>query len=203
MNGQLNSIMQQPFDFQFLNSMFSDYRYPRNKISKLLKSRDIIALKNGLYVLSDIYQKPLIQETVANLLYGPSYISLDYALAHYGLIPEIAYNVSSVTTGRRKSYNTFLGTFIYHHLKDEYYSLGYLVERNDVTNYLIATPEKALCDKLYLSTRFEDIKSIEQFLFEDLRLDPASLQNMDAKLIAILASVASSNNLNLLKYMVA
>ena len=201
MTGQLNSIYNQPFDYQFLKGLLVNYRYPRNKISKLLKSGEIIALKSGLYILSDIFHKPIIPETVANLLYGPSYVSLDYALAYYNLIPEIASNVSSVTTGRRKTYQTPIGTFIYHHLKEDYYNIGYLVQKSGDTNYLIASPEKAVCDKLYLSPRLPDANSLEQFLFEDLRLDSAALQNLDAKLISKLAAAAGKANLNLLKKM--
>jgi hypothetical protein len=202
MTVKLNSINHQPFDYQFLKGMLQDYRYPRNKISKMLKSGDIIALKSGLYILSDIFQKPLILETAANLLYGPSYVSLDYALALYGLIPEIAYNVSSVTTGRRKIYQTPVGTFIYHHLKCDYYCLGYRVQKSGDTNYLIASPEKAVCDKLYLSPRLQDANSLEQFLFDDLRLDASALHKLDSKIITYLATVAGNNNLNLLKKLV-
>ena len=198
----LNSIDHQPFDYQFIKGMLKDYRYPRNKISKMLKSGEIIALKSGLYILSDAFQKPLIVETTANLLYGPSYVSLDYALAYYNLIPEIAYTISSVTTGRRKIYRTPAGTFIYHHLKFDYYNQGYKLYHSDGINYLIATPEKALCDKLYLSPRLQDTDSLEEFLDKDLRFDFSALKTFDTKLINDLSCAAGSYNLDLLARLV-
>ena len=106
MSKELLSIRQQPFDYQYLKGLFSAYRYPRNKISKLLKSGDILALKSGLYVSSERYGANFSSLQIANLLYGPSYISLEYALAHYGLIPEQVFEITSVTTGKKKLYIT-------------------------------------------------------------------------------------------------
>jgi len=194
--------MHQPFDYQYLNGLLKDYRYPRNKIGKMLKSGDLIALKSGLYILSEQYQKPLSLETAANLLYGPSYVSLEYALAYYGLIPEIAYQVTSVTNARKKVYYTAVGTFTYHQLKQEYYSLGYRVQKTDTSAYLIASPEKALCDKLYLTKPQANAAALEVFLSENLRLDTSALHSLDAKLISALARVAKHVNLNQLKKMV-
>lgn len=195
---QLTSVSHQPFDNQYLKSMISEYRYPRNKISNMLKAGEIIALKNGLYILSEKYGKPLVLETVANLLYGPSYISLDYALAHYGLIPEFAYQITSVTNSRKKVYETAIGTFTYQALKDEYYNIGYILQKADISNYLIASPEKALCDKIYLSGKLKDYEALEQFLYEDLRFDSGYLHDLDFGMITEISNVANSNNIKLL-----
>jgi predicted transcriptional regulator of viral defense system len=199
MTDQLANVTHQPFDYQYLKGLLSGYRYPRNKISKLLNSGEIIALKSGLYVLSERFGRDLVPEVVANLLYGPSYVSLDYALASYGLIPELAYQVTSVTTGRRKTFETAVGTFTYQHLKPEYYSLGYQARESGDSSYLIATGEKALCDKLYFASPLEDADALERHLFEDLRIDFARLRDLDRKLISRLAGLAGKRNLKLLK----
>lgn len=201
MTEQLLAISQQPFDYQYLKDLFSEYRYPRNKISKLLNSGEIISLKSGLYVLPERFGQSLVPELVANLLYGPSYVSLDYALSRFGLIPEAAFNVTSVTTGRKKLYHTAVGTFSYQQIKPDYFSQAYVLHRDEDSAYLEATVEKALCDKLYLSPRLENISALEQYLFEDLRIDSSRLSNLDKKLISHLAEVSGKHNLRLLKEM--
>ncbi|HOY85328.1 MAG TPA: hypothetical protein PLQ80_08555 [Candidatus Syntrophosphaera sp.] len=201
MTEQLLNISHQPFDYQYLKGLLSGYRYPRNKISTLLGRGEIISLKSGLYVLSERYGRELVPGIVANLLYGPSYLSLDHALASYGLIPELAFQVTSVTTGRKKIFETAVGTFSYQHLKPAYYSLGYQLWQSGDSSYLIATPEKALCDKLYLAPRLEDVADLEAYLFEDLRIDPGRLRELDRKLISRLAGLAGKRNLKLLKEM--
>jgi predicted transcriptional regulator of viral defense system len=194
-------VRYQPFDYQCLKSLFAAYRFPRNKISKLLNRGEIIALKSGLYVLSKRYGQNLIPEQVANLLYGPSYVSLDYALSHYGLIPERAFQVTSVTTGRKKRFDTEVGSYTYQHLKPGYYSHSYMVQSGEGFSYLIATAEKALCDKLYLAPKLGDITCLEQYLFDDLRVDFRLLAGLDKALIQHLARISGKHNLRMLMEM--
>ncbi len=195
MFAKLNQIAIQPVDYQYISYLFSDYRYPRNKISKLLASGELISLKRGLYVLADHYKTPLLKETVANLLYGPSYISTDYALSYYGLIPERAYNITSVTTSRKKSYQTPIGFFSYQQLKNDYYALGYEVHRQKGTNYLIATPEKALCDKLYLLPVQTNLKDFKELIFKDLRISLLSIKKLQIERLEQYAKIAKHKNL--------
>jgi len=199
MTDQLTQVRHQPFDYQYLKGLLSEYRHPRNKISRLLDRGEIIALKRGLYVLDQRFGVELVPGIAANLLYGPSYVSLDYALASHGLIPELAFQVTSVTTGRKKIFETAVGTFTYRQLEPEYYSLGYQLRQAGDSGYLIATPEKALCDKLYFAPRLEDAAALEQYLFEDLRIDPGLLRALDGKLLSRLAGVSGKGNLKLLK----
>lgn len=199
MTEQLLKIKQQPFDYQFLKDLFRDYRYPRNKISKLLSSGEIIALKSGLYVLPERFGRELSLEQTANLLYGPSYISLDYALSRYGLIPEAVHSVTSVCIGRKKVFETAIGRFQYNQLKPDYYSLAYQRMNTGSCPYLMATAEKAICDKLYLAAPLVDARAIESFLFEDLRLAEGAMRKMDQNLIVHLAEVSGKHNLKLLK----
>ncbi len=199
MTDQLLTIRHQPFDYQYMKDLFWAYRYPRNKISKLLNSGEIISLKSGLYVLSERFGRRLVPELAANLIYGPSYVSLDYALSRFGLIPEAAFNVTSVTTGRKKSYHTAVGTFSYQQIKPGYFSQAYLLQRVEDASFLQATAEKALCDKLYLAPKLGSISALEQYLFEDLRIDSPGLSNLDKKLISHLAEVSGKHNLRLLK----
>lgn len=196
---QLMNIEIQPFDYQYLVELLKRYKYPRNKISKLIANGDIIPLKQGLYILAKKYRKPLVLELAANLIYGPSYISLDYALSYYGLIPEKAYNITSVTSVRYKKYQTNIGVFVYRQLKPDYYRIGFKTNQREGISYLIAYPEKALCDKLYLAPSQNSISNMEQLLFEDLRISSLSLKELNSEYIRYFSKIAKSKNIDLLR----
>ena len=116
-------ISQDVFDYQVLSDALSDYRKPRDRITKLLESEVIIRIKKGLYCFSEDFRKePVSREYLANLIYGPSYVSLDYALSYYGLIPERVNIVTSVTTKRSCDFHTPLGVFSYRMLGESRYS---------------------------------------------------------------------------------
>ena len=93
------------FDYQFLTSKLQGYRYPRNVIHRLLKTGKIIRIKKGLYVFGESYRRgPVSRTLLANLIYGPSYVSREYALGFYGLIPERVEEVTSMTTKKNKEF---------------------------------------------------------------------------------------------------
>ncbi|MCB1148794.1 MAG: hypothetical protein KDK48_01395, partial [Chlamydiia bacterium] len=83
---------------QQLMPLLMDYKNPRDFISRLVKEGELIRLKNGFFVITDkIKESQAPYEQIANLLYGPSYLSLEWALAYYGMIPEGVYVVTSVS----------------------------------------------------------------------------------------------------------
>jgi len=194
----LTRVEYQPFDYQQLSGLLKGFRYPRNKITKLLDAGEIIQLKRGLYILSELYGKSLVPEVAANLLYGPSYLSLEYVLAYYGLIPERVVNYTSVSSGRKKEYHTPIGCFSYQQLKPEYFALGYHVVSWNNSSVLMASSEKALCDKLYLSDPLQGRDAVENYLFSDLRIDPLAFNDLDTMALRQYAAVARNRNLNLL-----
>jgi predicted transcriptional regulator of viral defense system len=84
-------IPREEFDYALLTAALSEYAAPRQKINELLKSGVITRVKKGLYIFGPAYnQVPVCKEVLANLIYGPSCLSLEYALAYHGLIPERA-----------------------------------------------------------------------------------------------------------------
>jgi predicted transcriptional regulator of viral defense system len=111
-----------------------------------------IKLRNGLYVVKDAYVSSLY---IANKVYEPSYVSLNTALSHYGIIPEVVYATTSVTTKVTREFTTPKGNFIYQRIKKQAFT-GYGLEFIDKENVLIAEPEKALADYLY----FVDLKRV-------------------------------------------
>ncbi|MFZ0241571.1 MAG: hypothetical protein WAL90_07980 [Desulfobacterales bacterium] len=175
-------ISQEEFDYQTLLDCLKEYARPRDKISDLLKKRAIIRVKKGLYIFGQEYRrKPYSREILANLIYGPSYLSLDYALQYYGLIPERVEALTSVTTGRSHRFYTPVGLFTYRMIPLEAFRIG--MDRIEIDNgraFLMAIPEKALADKLHEGRGMEiqTQKALISYLEENLRIDPAALRSL-------------------------
>ncbi|MBI4404834.1 MAG: hypothetical protein HY537_11765 [Deltaproteobacteria bacterium] len=179
------AILNEEFDYTLLSSVLASYSSVRRKINELLRSGVIQRVKKGLYVFGSEYTRaPIVKETLANLIYGPSCISLEYALAFHGLIPERVQTLTSVTPKRDKNFKTPLGNFTYRYLKPERYPVGmdqvWVDERHPV---LMASPEKALCD--YLTLRkvppMKNSQEARSFLEDDLRIDSSKFGRLNPK----------------------
>ena len=110
-------------DYQFIVSALKEYARPRDKISTWLKSGELVRVKKGLYIFGKtVALQPYSKEVLANLIYGPSAISLTYALGYYGLIPEKVSTITNITTNRIKSFTTCVGTFQYYRLHPNKYA---------------------------------------------------------------------------------
>lgn len=174
-----------PLSRQVVLDLLKNYKRPNDKISELMKSGELIPLKNGLYISGskDDYNNPE-PFLIANHLWGPSYISLYSALSYWGLIPERVYEISSITMKVSKKYQTTQGKFTYRFMPSPYYSFGVKsVKLSPKQVVLIATPEKALCDKI-ITTAGLNLRSPVQtrtFLLDDLRIDLESLGKLNLK----------------------
>lgn len=180
---QFDSI---PFNHSALLSLLNTYKYPNDKISKLILNGDIIKLKKGLYVNSQKYRNSLLsKELISNLIYGPSYISFDMALSYYNLIPEKVLVCRALTTKRSKNFNTKLGLFQYTFSEDAYYSIGITKNNNNNNHFLIACPAKALCDKIIFTKNLllNSQKATRNFLLNDLRINEENLKIIDLTII--------------------
>src|ERR1700679_3766360 len=119
------AVGRDEFDHSLLTSALSSYLAVDQKINQLLKSGAIIRVKKGLYVFGpESRQIPICKESLANLIYGPSCISMEYALSHHGLIPERVETITSVTPKRDKEFNTPIGRFTYRYLGSANYPHG-------------------------------------------------------------------------------
>lgn len=197
------AIDTEVFDYQQLMSALSTYAKPRDKIRALLSSGDIIRVKKGLYVFGKAYRRaPWPREILANLIYGPSYVSLEYALAFYGFIPERVVVVTSVTLSRSRRFETPLGLFTYRSLSEPKYAIG-IDQRVLETggHFLIAAPEKALADKVWTDRRFAPRKpsDFRSYLHEDLRVETDVLGKVDLSLIESIARRYHSRKIRLLR----
>lgn len=176
-------------DYVFVTSLLGGYARPRQEISRLLKRGALVRVKKGLYVAPKLGGEAYSREILANLIYGPSYVSLEYALRHHGLIPERVEEVTSVTCNRDKVFTTPVGTFSYRYLRPALFSMGFSQgEASNGRRFLIASPEKALVDKVWFSRKQINPEDLPVFLFEDLRIDPSELRRLSmANLKAILS----------------
>jgi len=184
---RLRNIGIIPINKDILYSLYSDLKRPDVKISDLERKGLIIRIKRDLYVVSQkVHNQEISSELVANHLYGPSYISLESALSYYGLIPERVYSMRSVCMKLYKQYETPLGHFEYIKVPERYFSIGISQKIiNNSYSFLIATPEKALCDKIIISQniRIQSVKAMREYLEEDLRFEMSALTSFDTGII--------------------
>jgi hypothetical protein len=185
----IKEYAETPISRHLILDLLSDYQRPNDKISELIKSKALIAIRRGLYVTGPEMDLPTPAPfLIANHLRGPSYVSLESALSYWGMIPERIYETSSVTIKTSKLYKTPVGRFSYQQLKIPYYSYGIKnIEYSPKQTMLIASPEKALCDKVVLTPKIylRSIKQTREFLMEDLRIDSEVLSTLDTQMMEL------------------
>ena len=175
-----------PVSMEVLQSLYKDYLSPNMHIAMLEKKGLLIRLKRGLYAVSpEISGKELSLGLIANHLYGPSYVSLHWALRWYGLIPERVETVTSITTRHTREFETPLGRFTFRGVSKEYFPIGIKSQEDAGLHFLLASPEKALCDMLMNEKYVPDqsISRLQVFFEEDMRIDLEDLRQMDGSII--------------------
>ena len=186
------------YDFQSLRIKYKKYSNIYQKINNECKKGILVKIKRGLYT-DDLYND---KEVIANICYNPSYISFEYALSYYGVIPEFVSTFTSATFGKKnnKIYHMKDCTFDYKNVPDEVFPMGILIMKNSKDiSYKIASKEKALCDLLYSKYPVRSIKDLKILLFEDMRIDENELLKMNVEFIKEIAPLYHSNSLNVLK----
>jgi len=191
-------IKGEVFDYQILKYCLRDYKKPRDKVTLLLESGNLIRLKRGLYTFGGPYRKGLISlEVVAAMLVQPSYISREYALQRF--LPERVERVTSITTRKKKHFETAIGKFDYYSISREKFSVG--VAAKDVPQeggYLCATKEKALADWVASLPLIPSKENLDFFLFEEARIDAAALLPLDRPLLEEICKLYRNSNVELL-----
>ena len=185
----IKEYAETPISRHLILELLKDYQSPNDKISELIKSEELISIRRGLYITGPKMDLPTPEPfLIANHLRGPSYVSLESALSYWNMIPERAYEISSVTIRTSKLYKTPVGRFSYQQLKIPYYSFGIKnIEYSTKQTMLVASPEKALCDKVVLTPKIylRSIKQTQEFLLEDLRMDTEVLSTLDTKMMEL------------------
>lgn len=174
-----------------------EYGAPDNKLARLVKKGEYIPVVKGLYETDRTTSGYLL----AGSIYGPSYLSFDFALSHYGLIPEGVYTFTSATFEKKKikKYVTTFGTFTYQDVPSKVYPIGIRCAREGEYIYQIADPEKALCDKLYSMPPVHNKGELYSLLFEDLRIDMSEFEKLNRNDLSELCGLYHCTNLNILR----
>jgi predicted transcriptional regulator of viral defense system len=172
-----------PIPHHLMTWLLREYSQPNDKIHYLIKDGILQPVKRGLYVagpqITSSKPDPFL---LANHILGPSYVSLESALSYHGLIPEKVYEISSVTIKANRRLSTPLGVYSYTRIPLPYYSYGIRsVEADNQQRFLIASPEKALFDKIITTAgvEFRSKTSVLTYIENDLRMDIDALKKLD------------------------
>ena len=173
-----------------------EYSNPNTKICREIKKGKLIKIINGLYETDSSVNGYLL----AGSIYGPSYLSFDFALSYYGLIPEkvTAFTSATLNKKKKKVYNNQFGTYLYRDIPEKVYPLGIRLVEEGNYSYQIASPEKALCDKLYTLSPLKNMKELENVLFNDLRIDMDEFNKLNLQDIEEISNSYNSTNVSLL-----
>ena len=177
-------------------NQFKKYSNVNNKISREIRDGKLYKIITGLYETDPNTPGYLL----ASSIYGPSYISFEYALSYYGLIPERVTTITCATFDKKKKkeYHTDFGIFTYRDVPSLAYPEEIILKEENNYSYQIATPEKALCDKLYTLSPLSNYSNLENMLFNDLRIDEELFDKLNVDKINKLSKLYHSTNIELL-----
>ncbi len=179
-----------------LKEKYSKYSNTSDKIKREAQKGNLIRLTKGIYE-TDKNVDPCL---LASVILSPSYLSFDFALSYYGLIPERVYAITSATLRVRKN-KTFENSFARYEYTDipaNAFSEGLTcIEKGDYI-VRIASKEKAICDSLYKWRVVKNINDLKELLFIDKRIDEDEFASCDFALLKRLASLYNKTNLKLL-----
>lgn len=186
-----------PITSATIASMYTELRQKNEKVRWLEKHDEIVRLKRGLYVVNpEITGKTLSTELMANHIYAPSYVSMSTALRYYGLIPETVYETQSMTVKHARNFVTPYGRFSYLFISRESFHVGVRTINNGDYAFLIASPEKALCDLIAntagLNLRY--VKEARRYLEEDIRFDMDGFKNLNSSIFEEYANVGKKGD---------
>ena len=162
-----------------LHDELKNYSNKKAKIQSLCNSGKLYPLvrNRGLYETDG----SIPGYCLALILKGPSYLSFEFALSRHGLIPEAVYAFTSATfgTGKKKQYTNHFGTFTYRDVPEKVFPLEVEAFSEKGYRYLLASPEKAICDKLYELPPCRNRTELSEMLFDDLRIDEVAFAGLD------------------------
>jgi len=171
-----NRVQERPLIFsRDLMLLQSNKQIIRNQLARWQNKKLLVKLKRGVFLLNPNDRKINPSRTyISNQLYSPSYVSLEYALNYYGLIPERVSDLTGITTKKTLRLKNEVGTFIYQHIKPRAFR-GFKALKDEAgLIFFIAEPEKAVVDFFYLNLerfREDDEKVFEQsYRFQNVEM---------------------------------
>jgi predicted transcriptional regulator of viral defense system len=161
-----------------LKAHLGDVSDKRGKIARMINACELIQLRRGLYAT----RNDIDPFCLAASIYGPSYISFETALSFYGLIPEAVTEISSATLKRPKEFENAFGRYRYRSVPRGVYAFGIERIADSSVPFLIASPTKALCDRIALEPRMRSMSDVRKWvtlmrLDSEVELDPAVLED--------------------------
>ena len=193
-------VTSEVFDYLLLTSYLKEFKKPRDKVNSLIAEGKIVRIKNGLYIFGEDWRRaPLNLETIANVIYGPSCISFEYALSHYGFIAERSQVITSVVIGDTKTFKTPIGQFEYQAIPKEKFKIGINYEHlKEGGGYFIASKEKALADLVYKTKGIRSLEQLRHYLFEEMRVDETMFRDLDFDELKRIAAAYNKNSVTML-----
>lgn len=159
-----------------MKQLLGDISDKRGKIARMIHTGQLLQLRRGLYAT----RRDINPYCLAASIYGPSYISFETALSYHGLIPEAVHEITSATLKRSREFENVFGRYRYRSIPGTVYPAG--IERTTETGipFLIASPTKALCDRIALEARMRSMADVKRWaalmrLTDEPPFDPAVL----------------------------
>lgn len=180
-----------------LKEMYKDYTDVNGKIKRDIDKGILFPLVRGIYETNALVDGFLL----ASYIYGPSYLSFEYALSFHNIIPErvVIYTNATFNKRKSKSYHNHFGLFTYRDVPSAAFPFSVNVYEENGYAYVMASPEKALCDLLYIKKPVTSIKELKMVLFEDLRINKESFDHLKFEEIRFLSDKYKSNNIKYLR----
>ncbi|MFP5078952.1 type IV toxin-antitoxin system AbiEi family antitoxin domain-containing protein [Pedobacter sp. JCM 36344] len=179
----LRELSNQPLTHQLLVNLLKDYKRPNDKILSLKADGLIEPIKKGLYIVGrSLGSERPESALLANHIFGPSYLSMESALAHYGLIPEKVFAVTSMATKASRKFQANIGLYTYTNLPLPYFAFGLAtISLSKDQRAIMAIPEKALCDKIATTAgiTLRSQSSARDYVFGNLRMEEEDLAKFD------------------------
>ncbi len=132
----------------------------RGKIARMIHAGELFQLRRGLYAT----RRDIHPYCLAASIYGPSYVSFETALAFHGLIPEAVSEIASVTIKRAKEYENAFGRYRYRNVPRKVYAIGIERITEGGIPFLIASPTKAVCDRIALEPRMRSMSDVRRWV---------------------------------------
>lgn len=160
-----------------VKNIFFDQKNIIIQIAFWIKKGYLKKVKKGVYVLSRI-KNEISPMVLAGKMYDPSYLSMEFALNYYGIIPDIPGTYTSVTSRTTKYFKNNFGNFTFQKIKPEFFT-GYETRSEKNISFNMATPEKALVDYVYLNKNripsgvgfWQEMRIDEEFKFKKKKID--------------------------------
>ncbi|MGD9909847.1 MAG: hypothetical protein AB7U79_04480 [Candidatus Izemoplasmatales bacterium] len=180
-----------------LKEKYKDYTDINGKIKRDIDKGFLFPLVRGIYETSSSIDGFLL----ASYIYGPSYLSFEYALSYHNLIPErvVVYTNATFNKRKSKSYQNHFGLYTYRDVPNAAFPFAVNAHEENGYAYFIASPEKALCDLLYIRKPVTSIKELKMVLLEDLRINKDMFEQLNFDEILFLSDKYISNNMKYLR----